>query len=336
MPQYGVNAEVVDTNATKVTISRNVWRKGNSNPAQKKEVTTASWKVKYEFRKSTPVSSPQTLYLRASYVATSDISLTVDHSASGTKAKGEAWTEFPALRSGPKEIGHAQSPYTDPKGPLTRKRLWAMTGVIWTSHGSGSKAVVEFNMPTIGVGVTATSGGSGGNSTVASATGIGVIKFYPASFTVGSAPTGIITGNLNSPVRTLLVDLYSSSGAPLSYYAADIDSSGNYSLFPDEGSGSYRLYFSVPGSLRKRVDVTYDASTGLSGVSATLLYGDLDGDNYVSQAEAEFVAAKVGQPATDWSYGDAYDIRKADFDGDGTITSSDSAVAAANVGISGD
>lgn len=334
LPQYGANAEVVDTNATKLTLSRTASRKGNSNPALKSELTKVECTVAYELRRSTPVSSPSDVVLRYSLVANTSLALTVEHSASGTKARGFAVTQDPRVVSGPKEITGIQTD-NHSGGPTTVKTHKRFPYQAWETYGSGSRTFVGIVMPTIDVGVSAVSGGSGGNTTVAIATGIGIIKLYPSSFSTGT-PTGIITGTINTPLDMCFVDIFSTSGTPLSFYGAPVDSSSGYEVLLDEGAGSYRAYFHAPGSLRKRIDINYDPSMGLSGVNVTLLYGDLNGDNYVSQAEADFVTNKIGLPAVSCSDSDAYDIRVADFDKDGEITSTDAAVAAANVGVSGD
>ncbi len=333
LPQYGANAEIVDTNATKLTLTRTATRKGNSSPALKGEITKANWLIRYELRRSTAVTSPSDVIFRYSLVANTSLGLTVENSNSGTKARGFAQTQEPNVVSGPKSIQGIQT-YSH-SGTKTVKSHKRIPGAGWESYGSGSRTFLDLDTPSIDVVISAQTGGSGGNQTVAIATGTGIIKLYPSSFSVGTTTT-IITGTINTPFEMCFVDIFSASGTPLSFYSAPVDSSGDYEVLLDEGAASYRAYFHVPGSLRKRVDVTYDPSVGLSGINVTLLYGDLDGDNYVSQAEADFVASQVGSPAIYCNDADAYDIRIADFDKDGQITSADSAVVAANVGVSGD
>jgi hypothetical protein len=333
LPQYGANAEIVDTNATKLTLSRTASRKGNSTPALKGENTSAIWLIRYELRRSTPVSSPSDVILRYSLVANTSLSLTVEHNAAGTKASGFAEIADPKLDSGPKTIEGIQT--FSHSGTTTVKSHKRILNAVWETYGEGSRMFLDLDMPSIKAVVSARTGGSGGNTTVAVAAGTGVLKLYPSSFST-AIPTNIITGTINTPLEMCFVDIFSTSGAPLSFYSAPVDSSTGYEVLLDEGAGSYRAYFHVPGSLRKRIDINYDPSTGLSGVNVTLLYGDLDGDNYVSQAEADFVASKVGLPAIYSNSEDDYDICRADFDKDGEITSSDAAVAAANVGVSGD
>ena len=70
-------------------------------------------------------------------------------------------------------------------------------------------------------------------------------------------------------------------------------------------------------------------------------YGDLDGDNYVSQAEVDYIRANVGytlQPHDDLKYNfrQPYQIIDADLNGDGKITQVDLDLAEANLGQHGD
>ncbi len=120
-------------------------------------------------------------------------------------------------------------------------------------------------------------------------------------------------------------------------WAADLDG-GSYEIPPGLSSGNYKVYLRVPGSLRKRVDVTYDSSVGLSGVDATLLFGDLNGDNYVSQAEVDFVYANISTTVLpyQWDVGDNYSVGLCDFNRDGSVTSADYNLASPNVGYYGD
>lgn len=335
LPQYGVSVAIVDTNATKVTVDRTVTRKGNSSPASRLEQTTADCQLKYEIRRSTPVSSPSDVIFNVSLISNTGLSLTVDNTASGTKAGGEAFVLKPPSRSGPEEIGFLFSPTERSHGPVTKKYPLEFPGMTWTSYGSGSKAVFTFDVTTLGIAARAISGGAGGNATVASARSVASYKLYPSSFSVGSFPVGRIAGSAGTPGDFIFLDLYTAAGSPLSDYMAKIDSSGNYRVYPDEGSGSYRAYFYLAGTLRKRVDITYDSTTGLNGVNPSLVYGDLDGDNTITQSEADFVTSKIGC-AAEWTYGEPYDARFADFDRDGTIEAAEAATANANVGLSGD
>lgn len=71
----------------------------------------------------------------------------------------------------------------------------------------------------------------------------------------------------------------------------------------------------------------------------TFKFGDINGDNYVSQAEADFIFSKIGTTVNTSNFcdpADAFPSGNADFDQDGVITVTDWSCANANVGVTGD
>lgn len=330
LPRFGADAEVIDTNAIKLTLARSVSEKGNAATSSKSEHTSAEWMLKYELRRSEPVP-PGDVILYYSLVSTTALSLNVEPSR-GAKARGFARTHSPPVASGPHEIGFARSALNQTAMPKTIKTFMRIPSVAWEDYGADSRMFVNIWVHPIDVVVATVSDGSSTGTTVAK--GIGMTKLYPSHFTT-EIPSRIITGTVNTAAEMMFVDLFSTSGTLLASYGAPVDSSGSYELHIDESPGSYVAFFQAPGSLRRRVSITYDPAKGLSRVNVSLRFGDLDGDNYVSQTEVDFVARNVGQSAR-WNYGDGYDIRLADFDGDGTISAADASAAAANLGASGD
>lgn len=103
----------------------------------------------------------------------------------------------------------------------------------------------------------------------------------------------------------------------------------------DLATGNYVVKYSCPGSLRRALTVSLVNGQTTTGVNVVLKFGDLDGDNYVSQSEVDFIYSKVGQSAV-FNETEAYNAAIADFDRDGTIENSEYLEANANSGMTGD
>lgn len=178
--------------------------------------------------------------------------------------------------------------------------------------------------------------GGRGNSIAATAMATATAKFYPASFSTSTE--ALLAGTVNYPTGAMSIDIYTPLNVLVDLWTTNVENS-TYEIPPDLATGTYRIYFSIPyQSLRKRIDVSYSSLIGASGVNPTLLFGDLDGDNYVSQAEVDFVYSKIGQATYPGKYiaGDRYAIGDCDFNCDGLITLADYNLAAPNVGLTGD
>lgn len=117
---------------------------------------------------------------------------------------------------------------------------------------------------------------------------------------------------------------------------------------PDAGytPGTYDVYLSAVGSLRKHLTLTIDANgyVTLNSPNVTLKMGDLDGDNTVSQAEVDYVHSQIGADVSANPIGTIvpgqpsgpYYPYMADLDGDGQVTQADYSLALASLGQSGD
>ncbi|MCW5943771.1 MAG: hypothetical protein KIS66_16180 [Fimbriimonadaceae bacterium] len=102
---------------------------------------------------------------------------------------------------------------------------------------------------------------------------------------------------------------------------------------------TYRVYLSTIGTLRKRTDVVY-TSEGVTGVSVTLIRGDMDGDNDVDGDDLDTIEGWDGLNVDDpewWVPNDDGTIPfYGDLDRDGDVDDDDYVIAYANNGVDGD
>jgi uncharacterized protein (DUF2141 family) len=95
-------------------------------------------------------------------------------------------------------------------------------------------------------------------------------------------------------------------------------------------AGTYNIGINGPKWLRKTLaDVTF---TGiLSGVDATLVPGDLNGDNVIDLSDFALVASAYGSNPTSPNWNS-----NADLNGDGVVNIEDFALLAQDYGLTGD
>lgn len=137
-------------------------------------------------------------------------------------------------------------------------------------------------------------------------------------------------------------EIYTSLNVLKDTYLCQIEPDGTFDIpmGDDWADGSYKIFLKVQGSLRKQVDVNY-VSTGITGVTINLLWGDIDGDNQVAQNDLDFINSKMGMTTTspEWHHLDeatGYHNNWADLNRDGQVTSVDYNLAHDNLGRIGD
>jgi hypothetical protein len=219
----------------------------------------------------------------------------------------------------------------------------------WTTVSGGKSAVAAFPLgDNLIATYKLTHTGGGNTATVGSASGACNIEFTPTKVDFNRGVVAVsVLGTTQSYLPEISVDIYTANNVFVDTWTILSDSSvGDVELpFEDYANGTYNLYVYGLGALRKKVQVQYANGTGVSGVDFGLKFGDLNGDNYVSSAEVLFVYNNIGSSVntTDLYLGDWWsDLQNgyvrgfADFDRDGTITSTDYNLANANVGTYGD
>ncbi|CAN5403538.1 hypothetical protein BH11ARM2_BH11ARM2_26460 [soil metagenome] len=232
--------------------------------------------------------------------------------------------------------------YDEGKGPKTFS--WAPTFTCsWANEGNNQYSA---NFTTDAPGLsdkstvsTPTSPGILSISSTATATSTG--KIYPKS---AKYVDGSITSSLPADAYpgTVLIDLPSALGVPLENWGVERENGAIHFPHDEYADGTFQMFVSARGSLRKKVTASVVNGIASYDRDAGLLYGDLDGDNYVSQAEVNWVYAMIGaNNSGNWQWdlpdsGQTYCLGEADFNGDGAITTGDYLLAASNVGVTGD
>ncbi len=329
----------IDSNEGNVQVNAQATRRKNQAG-----VTTKDWFGKTDFTVNVltdkPTNSKFSLTARHTGIATAHVEIQFP----SAMAYGRASTTYPNLKT--RELkAHVGNIYEEEsKGPTSIKKGWTFTGKTWTSLGGGMSEI-NLLLPTgmiAGKGV-ATSPGGGGNMTASMGQGNAVekVKVLALNMTPGSANAGFVSGTRDSFIDDLqvevrnqynaLLDTWSVGGTPVDW---DLP-------FSDFSDGTYRLLFWAPGSLRKRIDVNYVASTGVSGVSVALLFGDIDTNNAISQAEVDAIANYSGRTWMDAGWRDEVPglgcrIMDCDLNQDNQVTASDYLLAIGNVGLIGD
>lgn len=159
--------------------------------------------------------------------------------------------------------------------------------------------------------------------------------FYFDNFRVGSN----VQGTLDLPDWTASpagvtawVDVYPAGGSTsLESTSAILGASGEFSVSSSQPAGTYDVVVKGSHWLARRINgVTFDEA-GVSGLSASNLNGDADGDNEVGIGDYAQISGSYGLSAGDGGYNAA-----ADLNGDETVDIGDYAILSANYGNSGD
>ncbi|MCW5943146.1 MAG: hypothetical protein KIS66_13005 [Fimbriimonadaceae bacterium] len=179
---------------------------------------------------------------------------------------------------------------------------------------------------------------TGGNSTVLNIFGEAQVTLDSATFEQG--PNKIAASANVFPREPAFVEVRNTGGSLLDSFHVILDESGGFTVpMGSLADGTYRIYLSSIGTLRKRTDVVY-TSAGVTGVSITLVRGDLDGDNDVDGDDLETITAWDGKTSSSpgWRTPNAlgYAPYDADLDRDGDVDDDDYDIAYVNNGVDGD
>lgn len=117
------------------------------------------------------------------------------------------------------------------------------------------------------------------------------------------------------------------SGQPTIYKAVTLNADGNYSFTLNNTLASTNCTFAFKGGhfLRETLPALNVGATGISNVNATLINGDVDGDNAIEIGDFAILSGVFGS-----SFGPA------DLDGDGEVAIGDYAILSTNFGLTGD
>ncbi len=128
----------------------------------------------------------------------------------------------------------------------------------------------------------------------------------------------------------IAVEFLDASGAVVLTTTATPDASGTILLEPDVPAGVYTVRLRAAHFLRRAV-AGVDASGGTATFSASLINGDVNGDNVVTIADVNAFRDAFGS-----SVGDARYNPNADLNGDGVVTIADLNILRGSLGLTGD
>ena len=209
--------------------------------------------------------------------------------------------------------------------------------------GANRSCNIEFPVGKIAVNTYGSQSATSGNSNMTTMIA-GSLAYHGVSFNnVSVVATGWMAGSINSYDDRIMVGVFSGGGGEADQYALVNETPGYYELFPmGYPSGNYEIKIWAKSSLKKSVTLVWDGST-MQSTNVTLIYGDLNQDNYVSSIEAQYVQDCIGlnsgsalwNSTTLLSDGSFMVPDNAVIDCDGDVDSADYALVSANVGISG-
>lgn len=263
----------------------------------------------------------------------------------GAVSYARASTARPALRTREVKAHEWKTLDEESKGPATTERNVTVASAEWTENGDGTR-VAHVTIPTGKCGARAVAtcpGGGGGNGIAVTATATGAerikaIGLKPAGSSGNYA--GFVMGTMESFLESLTIEIRNPFNALIDTQMVSSDTAEWWLPF-DYADGDYRLYFTAPGSLKKRVDITYASSVGVGGLDISLYYGDFDGNNVVTQTEVDAILAKVGTTVYTNAWFENVDgigcmVGDLDINQDLQITAADYLLAVGNVGRVGD
>jgi hypothetical protein len=163
----------------------------------------------------------------------------------------------------------------------------------------------------------------------------------------GQFATTTFTVNARSASGTVALGQYTASpnGVPVTITIKDagnnvvqtanvtLDGSGHYSFVPtvSVAPGTYTVTAKGSHWLRKAVANVTITSAGFSGVSCTLLNGDVNGDNVISLSDFTALRTAFGSTPSDPNWNP-----NADLNGDGAVSLGDFTILRTNFGQAGD
>lgn len=148
-----------------------------------------------------------------------------------------------------------------------------------------------------------------------------------------------MTGNVllqslfGSPAGTVVtVQVYNAGTSTLvDTKTAALDGSGNFTILTPIPNGSYDVYVKASHWLRRKQTSLTLTNAGVSGLSFSLIDGDVNGDNGVTLGDFAVLRAAYGSSAGDGNWNPS-----ADLNGDGAVTLGDFAILRASFGLNGD
>lgn len=259
--------------------------------------------------------------------------MTTEANTEKTGASAQAFSDgggFTCPRAYSSDYGPGAT-FTVNKGPL--KRFWR--NLQWTPDAGGgwTTNMLEISRPALRCTAIASNNAGQGNWTAAYAKGVSSVRVQAS---IDNKLLARVEGSTNAMAQ-MIAEPYANNVSQ-GLYAVDVASSIQGTDF-DLDTGMYVIKFWAQGALRKALSVNVIAGQTVGGVDVALKFGDLDGDNFVSQAEVDFLSMKVGtvlNATNSINPLDPYVLSYGDFDRDGTISSADWLSAQANVGLTGD
>lgn len=159
------------------------------------------------------------------------------------------------------------------------------------------------------------------------------------NFAVIWKPIRTITGtvtlqNFNGSIggMPVTIELRSAgSSTPLETHSVQLDGSGNFIFTTNLQHGTYDIAIKASHWLRKTVSNQSVGIFGASGVNASLVNGDVNGDNSVTLGDFARLRAAFGSTSLSANWDPA-----ADLNGDGVVSLGDFAILRAHFGEQGD
>ncbi|HZH97427.1 MAG TPA: hypothetical protein VEX38_00530, partial [Fimbriimonadaceae bacterium] len=242
------------------------------------------------------------------------------------------------------------NPTDEDEQSASNKIFLSYSGATWTQNGSTYTINLTAPMSKNQFVLTNWSVPSGSSSSLSAANVVALSSagLKPSTLTFGPASAGWLTGSYNA---------YDEDGVEFEVYS-------QYNLLLDRGASidvgattfsigmaelnlgnqstptDYKLRFFKPGALRKAVNVTYDPSCGLTGVSVAFVWGDVDMNNVINQIDLDLILEYDGCTTSDTAYWGATaagtPVCVCDITKDGVIDADDYDLARQNLDLEGD
>jgi len=315
-------------NETRVGGTGGASRKGNET-GQNKIGSEGTFTLGYSVVDSRTINSGDKVilsYTKVQYAAGSLTSLFSYTEAAGTGGSGDAAECASQLGA-----GQQNREVTVPKNLAI-----VTTGSQWAVVSGGKKC--DFQMTTYQYYSARAKNNvnNGTTATVAVGQGDTGLRIVPAGVKIMS--NGYLTVNVPTFLKDITYKVYQGTDV--------LADSGQENLVSGEvtvpcdtfASGQYDIYFKATRALRKKMTVNYTAGTNPIFRPLTFYFGDINGDNTITQAEVDFVFAMIGKSSAtpDWyeDFGNAngWVPAQADMNGDGQVTIADYNLVSGNVG----
>ncbi len=141
--------------------------------------------------------------------------------------------------------------------------------------------------------------------------------------------------------RTIKLSLTNQYGSPIEDFYSRTASGLTDTSFDVASSGTYYLTISGQSMLRKKISISLTPGS-LSNIGTVSTYlGDVNGDNVINSADTALISNYLGVStgSTRWVSGDetlSWTAEDCDLNGDGTVNTTDLAIAQANLNVVGD